>query len=312
MVQMIFKFNPNKVGRCVPPTTGWSYHTPFKATIVSAIWYEKEMAGGAGIQHGLRLNFIPEQGNMDFVNIVYAYTNINELGEQSVNESSESPILHNLVPILGLTDNSGENGMSMSVGVVTDMVFEPNINRYLPKEVEVCHEPNMTGKQIGLILYKNSYLKEGQVKSNARIFEVFDLETKQTGDDMRLDKAGSDESLINYALMAEECSQNGLAKVMAQKAMKNKTPQNILVSERPLGEKTLPNPQEAIIIKNENSPNHLENKNSQEGDDPDPNENAGNVDNTDEAVNGNVADDNNNDNKDDDELKNLNIEEEKR
>lgn len=207
---MRFSFNQESVGRVINTSKSFEYHTPFHAVIASAIWYETKD------YYGMRINFtVKDSTKLESVNVVYAFKE-----DEGHQESPQATILHNLVPILNLKDNTGHMGMQSVTGRVTNTVYDEGLKRYVAQEVEAEHEPNMTGKEIGLILYQHYYTAQDStnIKSVPRIFEVFDLITKQTGEDIANDLNGTDAKLMNLCIDAENYSKNQLAKLKLQVA----------------------------------------------------------------------------------------------
>lgn len=203
-----FRFSLESVGKSVPTTRNYNFHENFTATIASAVWYETDN------YYGLRLNFTAGVGGqIESVNIAYAFKD-----ENGYKESNNATILHNLVPILGLTDDIGNAGMQSQKGLVTDTLYNEKTYQYEAVQTTADHEPNMIGKEIGLILYQHYYINKNSnsIKSAPRIYEVYSVTTKQTGEDIANGEMGSDDKLATLCTEALTYSKNMLNKLQGQ------------------------------------------------------------------------------------------------
>ena len=172
-----FIFNKNKVGGRAfgSPSTGLDCFEPLLVCLTSAVWDSRKstkenLDDRKVTTHFLRLNFGVVKYGMDTlenVEICYGMTVNDEF-----KELNESTTLYNLVPLFGLKDGDND-GFNEEKGVVRDVYFDENIKQVRDGYFERLHDSQLIGKEIGLILFKDYYIKNDVIKEKIKIFDVF-------------------------------------------------------------------------------------------------------------------------------------------
>lgn len=201
-----FQFTRSKVASTLEnDLENFSYHTPLIITIASAIWEDVKTQKGDTLSL-LKLNFRVKSNSevastepFKEVSIPYFFNNT-EMGGAS--------LLNALIVILGLTDETGALGFQYANGKVSCNVWNNELRTQKLGKKIAEYEPQLAGKELGVVLFKDSYIKNERIRTKPSIFAIFHPQTHLFAEDMlaghkQPDKAVLDKRVQEVCVQAE-------------------------------------------------------------------------------------------------------------
>lgn len=194
----MFQYNASNLGQVGGSITNFNYHEPTIITIQSGIW--EYTRNDTLSKDTLVLNFTTDKSNF-FERVEVDY---NLKG----NATQEGEVLNNIVPILNLRDASNNPNFQKEIGVVPNKVWNDEKKAWEVKNEEKDHDPNLRNKRLGVIFFQNWFLNaKGELKSNTKIYAVYDEKTRQTGLDIALGREHHKDDTAHLIALCEEANQ---------------------------------------------------------------------------------------------------------